>query len=268
MYKTLLCILSFCIHVPLAAQDIIPDTIWNQTDEFGRKQGFWKKYYPDSTLMYKGFFKDNKPLGFFYRFFEGGNKKAVLNHLPDGISSYGKFYYQNGTLAAEGKYVYQKKDSIWNYYSYYTQTLSYLETYSNGMKNGVSKKYYDNGQEAEVLFWKDDLEHGLWQQFYEDSTLRLTSDYQNGKINGSYKVFSREGILLISGKYIQDVLDGTWTYNDEEGNLEFELIYDNGVLLNEKVLEEKVKEFVEELEKNLGTIPEPDLMNIAPQQNK
>jgi len=45
------------------------------------------------------------------------------------------------------------------------------------------------------------------------------------------------------------------------------LLYDNGMALNDSVLEEKSQKFIEDLEKSLGTIPEPDFENIIPEAN-
>ena len=39
------------------------DTIWNQTDKNGLKQGFWKVTYENGFVKYQGFFKNNLPFG-------------------------------------------------------------------------------------------------------------------------------------------------------------------------------------------------------------
>ena len=145
----LLLLIPFC----LPAQDILPDTIWNQYDQSGKKYGWWKKNYPDGTLMYKGFFVDDSPRGTLIRYFENGEKKAIMHFSQDGKSAFSTLYYMNGELAAEGKYEGTNKDSTWKYYSYYTHTLSLVENYNAGIKNGPSMKYYDNGLVAESIDW-------------------------------------------------------------------------------------------------------------------
>ena len=259
-------ILLLPVIINLNAQDIHNDTIWNQLDNLGKKQGWWKKYYPDGTLIYKGFFKGDIPRGIFKRYFETGEIKAVMNYYPDGINVYTKLFYKNGELAAEGKYHNIQKDSIWMYYSYYSNTLTYTETYLEGQKNGLSTKYYTNGQVAELMNWKSDMKHGEWLQFYEDSTLRLSSHYTNNELDGPYSVYNAIGKLIITGQYINSKPDGTWHYYNNDGLLKYELLYDDGKVLNDSVLEEEAMKFIKELEKNLGTIPEPDLENIVPEK--
>jgi antitoxin component YwqK of YwqJK toxin-antitoxin module len=263
----LILVAALTLSLNTIAQSLLPDTTWNQLDPSGKKQGWWKRYYPDGIIMYTGFFVNDSPRGTLKRYFENGKRKAIMQFSDDGKSSYARLFYMNGELAAEGKYLGTLKDSTWNYYSYYTRTLSLVENYRDGHKSGPVMKYYDNGTVAESVEWNSDVKNGKWFQYFEDGSLRLSSFYLNDKINGPYLVYTAPGILAIDGKYINGNMDGTWKFYNVNGNLEFELKYDNGTALNDSVLEEKSKKFIEDLEKNLGTIPEPDLENVAPGGN-
>jgi antitoxin component YwqK of YwqJK toxin-antitoxin module len=247
------------------AQNNPSDTIWNQIDPSGKKFGWWKKFYPNGNLMYKGFFENDLPKGMLIRYFENGKKKAVMEFSDNGKSAYSILFYMNGERAAEGKYVETLKDSTWKYYSYYTRTLSYVENYKSGLKQGPSMKYYDNGQVAEIINWEANMKQGKWFQYFEDGSLRLSSAYLNNEMDGPYKIFTSPGKLAIDGNYKAGEMDGTWLFYDEQGTREFELIYDNGKALNDTLLEEKSRKFIEDMEKNLGTIPEPDLENFIPE---
>lgn len=249
------------------AQDQFTDTTWNQVDQSGRKQGWWKRYYQDGTIMYTGFFVNDSPSGTFKRYFENGKRKAIMQFSQDGKCSYAQLFYMNGELAAEGKYLGTLKDSTWNYYSYYTHTLSLVENFRAGLKNGTTKKYYDNGTVAETTEWDENAKTGKWFQYFEDGSVRLSSSYINDKVDGPYLVYTAPGILAIDGKYLSGNMDGNWKFFNEKGELEYELRYDNGKALNDSILEEKSKIFIKELEKNLGKIPEPDLENFAPGGN-
>src|SRR4030042_426354 len=91
------------------------DTVFNQTDKQGKKQGYWKVRYEKGSIKYTAFFKDDKPVGELKRYFEDSTLKAVLNFRPGGIKAYAKLYYQAGPLAAEGLYINSVKDSTWKY---------------------------------------------------------------------------------------------------------------------------------------------------------
>lgn len=248
-----------CISFP--AECMTSDTLWNQTDGQGMKQGFWKKEYPGGGPVYEGFFRNDRPVGMMQRFYENGKKQADLNYIGGADDVYAKLYYQNGKTAAIGKYVGMQKDSTWLYYSYYTSALSYLENYRKGEKHGPSVKYYPEGPVAETMMWEHGKKNGEWQQFYEDSTLRLSASYLEGKLNGPYFVYNRDKFPVIQGNYRDGKMDGVWNFNNNEGKLENQLEYDNGKILNREDLERWVEEYMKEVEENLGKIPEVDFDN-------
>ncbi len=238
------------------------DTLWNQKDGNGWKQGFWKKHYPNGQLMYRGFFSDNEPLGRMQRFYEDGKLKAEIHYTGDSGIAYARMYFRNGQCSASGKYIGQERDSVWNYYSYYTGTLSLRETYRMGQKEGASIKFYQGGTKAEVLYWKEDRKHGTWEQFYEDSTLRLSAMYEMDRLNGVYRVYNPNRVLVLEGSYVNGQMEGDWKFYNDEGKMERILNYRSGELLNEEEFLEWVEEFMNNIEKNQGTIPEPDIENF------
>jgi len=239
-----------------------PDTIWNHTDNKDWKQGYWKKYYPNGQLLYKGYFRDDSPVGKMQRFYEDGKIKGELIYTGEDETTYAIMYFRNGQKGAKGKYIGQKRDSIWNYYSYYTGTLTYRESYRMGLKDGPSTKYYSEGTLAEVIHWKNDVKQGAWEQFYEDSTLRLSSRYEADQLHGKYHVFNQEQVLILEGAYKMGKMDGEWKFYDDEGNLKRRLRYRDGDILDKKELDKWREEFMDNVEKNLGKIPEPDLNNF------
>ena len=258
-----ICMLSvFALITINGFSSAFSDTLWNQTDENGLKQGWWKKYYPNGELLYKGYFRDNRPEGKMLRFYDDGKLRAELVHAGTFETTYATLYFRNGQKGAEGKYYKQKRDSIWNFYSYYTGTLSCRETYKTGLKEGTATKYYAGGQKAEVIFWKDDMKNGKWEQFYEDSTLRLSSRHVMDEIHGQYRLYNRNKILILEGSYIKGSQDGEWKFYDQDGKLQRSLRYREGEILDKEELEKWAKEFMDDIEKNYGTIPEPDFDNF------
>ena len=258
--KLLLIISSLLVSAGISAQPT--DTLWNQTDSLGQRQGYWKKLSPDGNLIYKGFFRDGKPVGKMERYYENGSKRAELVY-PEGTDiTRAKIFYKTGNLAAVGRYVNMAKDSVWRYYSYYSDDLMNTETYDKGLKNGESIKYYPGGQIAEIMSWKQDMKHGPWKQFFEDSTTRLLSWHDSNQLHGKYQVYNRNRILIMDGEYIHGKMDKTWHFYDDNSKEKHTLLYEQGKLQNSKELEEWVIKHMEEIEKNLGTIPEVDINNF------
>jgi antitoxin component YwqK of YwqJK toxin-antitoxin module len=258
--KFLLIISSLLLSAGISAQST--DTLWNQTDALGQRQGHWKKLNPDGNLIYKGFFKDGKPVGKMVRFYENGKRRAELVYFEGTDITRAKIFYRTGSLAATGKYVNMVKDSVWRYYSYYSDDLMYTETYESGLKHGESRKFYPGGQIAEIMSWQLDIKHGPWKQFFEDSTTRLVSWHDSNQLHGKYQVYNRNRILIMDGEYEHGKMDKTWHFFDDNGKEEHTLQYEKGNLQSSKELEEWAIKHMEEIERNLGTIPEVDINNF------
>jgi antitoxin component YwqK of YwqJK toxin-antitoxin module len=260
------CVLLIFISVLAKGQS--SDTIFNQTDNQGRKQGFWKVYYESKKpeepkkVKYIGFFKNNKPVGTFKRFYEDGVIKAVMNYDATGTNVYTTLYYQNGTKAAEGKYVGTLKDSIWNYYSYYDKTLSNKEPYIKGKKEGISVNFYASGKKSQELEYKNDIKDGIWKQYYDSGNLKLLAQFKDGKRVGSFVVYYPNNKVEWKGTYVDDIKHGKWAHNNPDGTFDSEIEYVNGVAKNSLEINSKESKILELLEKKKGTIPEPDENNI------
>jgi len=240
------------------------DTIFNQTDKQGKKQGYWKVKYEDGVIKYTAFFKDDKPVGLMKRYFEDNTLKAEMYFNKDGIRSKAKIYYQAGSLAADGNYINSLKDSTWNYYSYYTKTLSNTETYLNGKKHGRSVSYYSTGKISEELDWKNGVHEGIWRQFFENGVLKLSTAFVNGKRTGEFILNYPDNRPEWKGNYLDDKREGIWSHFDGTGKNDTNIEYKNGVALNAAELEAKEQELLKQIDKAKGKIPEPDETNFMP----
>ncbi len=264
--KHALIVLSILLTCNINAQFIASngDTIFNQTDKQGLKQGFWKAKYDDGTVKYMVFFKDDKPSGTMKRYFDDATIKAIMYYHPDGIRSKAQIYYQAGPIAAEGNYVKTFKDSTWSYYSYYTKTLSNKETYANGKKHGYSISYYSTDTISEVLSWKNGIRDGEWKQYFPNGVLKLSTLFANGKRTGDFILNYPDKRAEWKGSYYNDKREGTWNHFDASGENDTNIEYKNGVATNAAELEGKEQELLNEIEKVKGKIPEPDETNFMP----
>ena len=212
--------------------------------------------------MYQGFFRDDKPVGEMKRYNENGTLRAILYYDEKGENVRARLFYDNGTLAAEGLYYLTAKDSIWNYYSYYDQSLALKESYAKGRKEGPMLYYYDNGNISEMLEWKNDVKHGNWIQYFNDNTIKLKGTFVNGNLEGNFIVNHENGKPYLSGNYLADRRHGIWTFYHEDGTMEMELEYDNGVNLHEHRIDERQIEFFRMIDENKGKFDEPDETNF------
>lgn len=240
------------------------DTVFNQTDAKGLKQGIWKKYYPSGKLMYQGNFKDNKPTGEMRRYYDSGVIKALFLYNEKGDYSSATLYYEDGTPASKGYYSNSERDSIWEFYSYYSKKLKSKERYVKGKREGFAYQYFDHGGIAEKIMWKNNMKHGIWEQYFEDGTLRLKSNYTASKLNGDFVVYQGRNNILVKGKYKDNLPEGLWTFYNENGVVSENIKYVNGKPENEAQLTEKQQEYFRKLDKNIGRYSEPVPEDLFP----
>ena len=230
----------------------------NYTDDKGLRQGYWERKYPDGNIQYHGTFKNDHPVGELIRYFPGGSKMAVMFFCDEGRRADAQLYYEDANLAARGIYVDEKKDSIWEYFSFYDNYLASTETYDMGKKEGLSAVYYTNGRVAESFWYENDLRNGPWRQYYENGSLRIEAEFENDQRHGSFVFYSSAGRIEMKGYYHRNRMYGEWTFYDEFGDQVSVINYIEGIPENEKELIDEQQEMFRKIEQMRGKIPEPD----------
>jgi antitoxin component YwqK of YwqJK toxin-antitoxin module len=266
MHKNIifLVLLISCFSLFTLAQD----NNLNQLNDQGQKTGLWKVYYDNGKLQYESNFENGYPVGKMKRYYPGGILKAEMNFSDEGKIAYAKLYYKTGKPAAEGKYINNVRDSTWIFYSFINGRVALKEDYSQGEKDGLSFRYYDDGKIAEKMMWENGKKNGTWEQFYENGNLRLKGNHRNDLREGSFETYSYNGFPSIKGQYKNGVMDGTWKYFQDEGaisakvksdnyesnqkkspgELDFEVEYINGKMLPNEEVEKQIDDFSRKVE--------------------
>lgn len=230
----------------------------NPKDTDDLKQGYREGRYSEGELMYRGYFKDDVPVGEMKRYYQSGALQSILNYHEGGKRVDALLYYENGNIAATGIYLNTEKDSVWNYFSYYDNTLALKESYRKGKRNGPMIYYYSSGNVSEQIEWNDDVRHGQWVQYFNDNTVKLKATYVNGKLEGNFLVNQEDGKPYVNGTYLNNQRHGLWTFYNEDGTVYMELNYVNGVCLDEEKINDRQKEFFRMIDENKGKFTEPD----------
>lgn len=192
----------------------------NQTDDRGRKQGKWLKTYKSGSIRYEGQFRDDMPYGTFQYYYPTGEREAVNEFSEDGIIANSKVYYQNGNLLAEGKYINQKKEGIWLYYSEPDNKLLTRENYKAGKIHGERKSYYaETGNILENFIYENGLKNGPYKKYFPDGNVMTEGSYLKGELQGEFVSFYPNGQVQVRGNYNNGRQIGNWEYFDESGQM-------------------------------------------------
>lgn len=231
----------------------------NVTDAEGRKQGPWRKLYPNGRVMYEGTFRNDQPVGLFRRYTEEGTLFSELTWRDGKDEADARFYYPDGALAAEGRYVSRKKEGLWQFWS--EREPHYLiseENYHQDIRHGLAIKYYPDSTVAERVAWDMGKCSGEWLQYHQDGTVSLRAEYIAGRLEGLFSYYHPNGNLHYEGKYVSDHREGDWMVFNEDGSLKQIIKYRNGVPADPKMAEQETR-FLDDLEKNKGKIRVTDI---------
>ncbi|MEX1000521.1 MAG: toxin-antitoxin system YwqK family antitoxin [Crocinitomicaceae bacterium] len=246
--KSLLIALSLLFTISSIAQNDI-----NKTDSQGRKQGVWKKAYPNAKVFrYVGQFKDDKPYGEFIYYYETGEVEATLTFSENGKVSRSKMYHRSGYLMAKGKYVNQQKDSVWIHYDD-RGVISYMETYENGKLNG-QKVYFYEPQDgklhvARYEYYRDGLRHGEFKEYHQNTKVKIEGKFRDGNLDGKIVHYYPNGRVKKILYYKHAVEHGVSSFYSDDGKLVGTKTHWEGKLLKGEAAEAKMKLWYEQQKK-------------------
>lgn len=190
----------------------------NQTDKSGKKQGKWIKKDKCDRVLYEGNFKDNKPEGEFRYYYDNKDLKTFSVFSNSGTVCRTKHYFPDNILMAEGKYVNEKRDSIWRFYNAPNALVS-EESFKNGKKDGFEKNFNGKGKLIEERNWKDSILNGPWKKYYEDGGLQQEGMYKTGQLEGDMKFFYPGNVVAVAGPYVRSLKHGKWIYYGRHGKI-------------------------------------------------
>lgn len=211
------------------------DTI-NRTDEKGRKQGIWKRYYTNDTLFSVATFRDGKQVQESFLYYPDGKLKMHVQFTVSGKLCPVKLYHQNSKKMATGYYSHEKKDSIWNYYNE-SEKISATEQYRNGLKHGKWLVYFENGKPSEETNYKNDKKHGKHIKYFPEGTIKFECSYVSDQMDGKATGYYPDGKIHYTGFYKKGNSEGDWTYYKEDGTIEYVEKFKNGISLNPRPVE-------------------------------
>lgn len=144
-----------------------------------------------------------------------------LNGLRQGVW---KEYYETGELRSKGSY----KNSItvgkWEFY-FPNKTIEISGRYNNkGRKEGEWIWYYPNGEILLSENWLNGELDGPYIEYDEEGEILAQGEYLEGAEEGEW--FYRNNQTIEKGKYFDGMRIGTWKIWFPNGNLAFEIEYD------------------------------------------
>jgi antitoxin component YwqK of YwqJK toxin-antitoxin module len=172
----------------------------------GLKEGEYKKYssYNSNGVIVKKCNYVNDKLEGNYKLYRGGNVSLESNYMEDKLEGDYKEYYcieevkgsgdYKTFIKEEGKYVNFKKDGLWKKYDN-NGVLEQIIPWENGKINGFVRKYWDGILEMEEYY--DNYSRKTNKSYYKNGNIKTEDEYgKDGfKIVGISKKYLENGVL-------------------------------------------------------------------------
>lgn len=208
-YKKIIIGLLFLNTVFVTAQDL------NKVDTGGKKDGIWKGTYEVSKRpRYEGTFDHGKETGVF-KFFDDTKKGDVIatrDFTANNGSSYTIFYDQNKNKVSEGKEVGKAREGEWKYYHKASKVVMTLENYKNGKLDGPRTVYYPDSKIAEEMTYINGFKEGVYKKYGQNGTLLEQTTYKNNEYNGDAVFYDADGAVASKGKFVNGKKANIWQF--------------------------------------------------------
>lgn len=220
----------------------------NKVDANGKKQGAWSKLYKGTKIAeYKGQFKDDLPVGKFTYYYASGKVKAIIMHQEGSTRSAAVYYHETGAIMSKGIYKNLKKDSIWLNYGP-SGRLSVSETYVNDVLHGKRIVYIvpedpsDFSQRISIVsFYVNGLLEGDYLEYFDNGGLYVKGKYLKNRKEGLWEIYHLNGKIRSRENYTLGSRNGWCFAFDEQGKEVAKAYFSFGERLEGKRLEEHLK---------------------------
>jgi len=203
----------------------------NQLDKNGNRHGLWKGFYEKSNrIRYQGIFDHGKETGVFKYFDDTKAGDMIATHdfsKKDG-GCYVTFFLQNGGKVSEGMLDENKKNQgVWKYYHKNSKQPMSVENYVNGKLNGKVTVFFPNGKIASETNYTNGIKEGISRRYSEKGIVLEEIPYKNDKFDGWVIYRNAKGEFIAQGMYEKGLKKGIWKF------------YENGKLTKEVDTEKK-----------------------------
>ena len=112
--------------------------------------------------------------------------------------------------------------------------LSLEVMYFNGLKNGLMKEYYDDGESLmRVSYFKNDTAQGPFKVYHQNGNILQEGTFENGILAGEVKSYFQNGNLKAVGNFENGLPEGIALELDVQGDTIYQYRYKVGMLEGE-----------------------------------
>jgi len=195
-------------------------------DDEGNRNGPWKDFFADGTLIAEGAYVNSRRTGI-WKFYNASGKLEQAGSYSNGrIDGTWRWYYPEGELLREEDYYQGRRDGQYTEFTRTGEVIARGE-YADGERNGEWIFITgDNREEGNYLLG---LRDGEWKAYYPNEKLRFRGEYRQGNPVGHHMLWYDSGRIREDRYYRNGLRTRTWKKYSEEGEVVLSVTYRDDV---------------------------------------
>ena len=137
----------------------------------------------------------------------------------DGDAKYIVRYFPNHIRQEEGFERNGKRDGIWTFYFDDTGNRCGQDVFVNGVLDGLTVRWHENGQVREEGQFRNGERVGTWIDRYDSGEKRSEGVFEHDSPSGPSTVWFDNGRASAAGSWVGGLKDGEWKVWYESGQL-------------------------------------------------
>ncbi|HAN40045.1 MAG TPA: hypothetical protein DCQ29_14180, partial [Chitinophagaceae bacterium] len=142
-----------------------------------------------------------------------------------------RFKHHDGSEYITAGYKHYMRNG-WYISKYPNGQVSYMQHYTNGLKDSISKEFYVDGKLENEGTYVLGKQHGVWKYYHPNGKLNYTETYKDGNEQGQVLMYNDDGTLDKEINYKDGVLHGNYKIYAENNQLAIQLNYKNGEIVS------------------------------------
>jgi len=185
----------------------------NRKNALGQREGKWTGYYEKSNnIKYEGNFSAGQEQGEFVFYADKPGKEiiATRNFNQGNGNAYTIFYDGKGNKLSEGNFLNKKKEGKWVTYHKGGKNVMSEEYYVKDQINGLKKVFYPDGKVSEEINYQNGIQNGNSYMYAENGVKLREEFYVNGAQHGKAVYRDANGKVVNEGEYDKGKKIGPW----------------------------------------------------------
>ena len=210
--------------------------------------GKYIEYYKNGQIKVQGNNKDGKRDGEFKAFLRNGKSAGSVFYKDGKIikSTLVKAMKDNASFSLVTDINYNLNSHKIVTDEFPNQLLKqYFVFNKNGLLDGESREYYEEGDIQSVSSFKNNVADGIFISYYQNGNIKDKQNYKNGNAEGEGLFYYENGQLEEKYFMKNGKLDGEAINYFEDGKIRHKAIYKDDIILEEEVHEKN------EIKKNI-----------------